>query len=67
MSPASYEAAHTCRPATALLQKASVIACNLHDAAKARSHWKRMSRESRTQALEAYTRNGIPEATLAAS
>jgi hypothetical protein len=61
---ASYEAAYACKPASDLLLKAFVVACNLRKTAKARLYWKRLSVESRTPALATCERNEITEAML---
>jgi hypothetical protein len=58
-SLAFFEAAYTCKPSPSLLQRAFVIACNLHNVAKARSYWKRLPLAMRTQPLSACVRNGI--------
>lgn len=63
-SLALYDAAYACRPALPLLQKAFVIACNLRDATKARSYWKRLPPALGTQALPTCAHNDITEAML---
>ena len=63
---AAYEAAYACRPASLLLQKQLVVACNLHDLAKARALWRRLSPTFRSPALPVCVRNDISEATLSA-
>jgi hypothetical protein len=61
-----FDAAYACKPTAALLQKAFVIACNLRDAARARSYWKRLPPPLAAQALPTCVRNDITEATLTA-
>ena len=61
---ATYEAAYACRPASLLLQKQLVVACNLHDLARARALWRRLSATFRVPALPVCVRNDISEATL---
>jgi serine/threonine protein kinase len=61
---ALYEAAYTCSPAPALLQKAFIVACNLRNLPKAKAYWKRLSTELRTQANGTCVRNGITVETL---
>jgi hypothetical protein len=65
-SLASYEAAYACRPASVLLQKQLVVACNLHDLARARALWRRLSAAFRGPALPVCVRNDISEASLGA-
>jgi hypothetical protein len=65
-SLALYDAAYACKPALPLLQKAFVIACNLHDETRARLYWKRLPPALGTQALPACARNDITEAMLTA-
>jgi len=60
----SYEAAYACSPTPTLLLKAFVVACNLRNHSKARSYWKQLSPEKRTQALATCVRNDITEAML---
>jgi hypothetical protein len=40
------------------------MACNLRNTAKAKTYWKRLSPQLRTQAVGTCVRNGITEATL---
>ena len=63
-SLALFDAAYACKPAPALLQKAFVISCNLHDVPKARSYWKRLSLALRTAAASTCVRNGITDDML---
>lgn len=63
-SLALFDAAYACKPSPALLQKAFVIACNLRDAARARSYWKRLPPALATQALPTCARNDITEDAL---
>ena len=65
-SLALFDAAYACKPTPALLQKAFVIACNLRDAARARSYWKRLPPPLAAQALPTCVRNDITEALLTA-
>jgi serine/threonine protein kinase len=65
-SLATYEAAYACRPASVLLQKQLVVACNLHDLAKARALWRRLSPAFRGPALPVCVRAAISEAALSA-
>ncbi len=63
-SLAFYEAAYACSPSPALSLKAFVVACNLRNVPKARSYWRRLAPEKRSQALVPCVRNGIIEETL---
>lgn len=63
-SLAAYEAAYACSPTPTLILKSFVVACNLRNLAKARSYWKQLSAERRTQALVTCVRNDITEAML---
>jgi serine/threonine protein kinase len=63
-SLAAYEAAYACSPTPPLILKTFVVACNLRNLAKARSYWKQLSSEKRTQALVTCVRNDITEAML---
>jgi len=65
-SLAYYEAAIACRPDPSFVQKAFVVACNLNNLRKAKTHWRRMLFPSRAQALEVCVRNGITEDQLSA-
>jgi predicted Zn-dependent protease len=56
--------AYDCRPASAVLQKALVIACSAPNLAKAKSYWKRMSPGFRSPALGTCMSHGITEAML---
>ncbi len=61
---ASYESAYACKASPQLAQKAFLVACNLRSVPKAKTHWKRLSLQLRTQAVGTCVRNGITEATL---
>ncbi len=63
-SIASFDEAIACRFDLRLVQQAFVIACNLHDKARARSYWKRMPPAARHKASQTCVRNGITEAVL---
>jgi len=63
-SLASYDQALACEASPALAQKAFIVACNLNDAAKAKSYWKQLSPLLRQQAIGTCVRNGLTEELL---
>jgi tRNA A-37 threonylcarbamoyl transferase component Bud32 len=60
----SYDAAYACKPAQKLLQSALIVACNMRDKVVARSYWKQLSSDLRSQSLATCVNNGITAAAL---